>query len=66
MKMRWVIKILNVSLSKKETQVVTTESEFDVASIINVELNNVIQEVINECSKKYFRQIEVEFTTNIK
>lgn len=58
--------MVNVTLSKKEKQVVTTESEFDVIATINLELNNKIQEVINECSKKYFRKIEVEFSTSIK
>ncbi len=60
--------MLSVSLSKEKTEfnVVKTEAEHDVSAIINGELEKKIQEVINECSAKYFRNIEVEFHAKIK
>lgn len=45
---------------------VETDKEFDVDSIIKIELEKVMKEKTNELSEKYYRKIKTEFYLEIE
>ena len=45
---------------------VTTSTEFDVAEKIKAEVKEAIQATIDNCSKTYYRNIDVDFKISVK
>ena len=45
---------------------VETSAEFNVEETINTAIKTAVQQATDECSKKYYRTIHVDFKTNIK
>lgn len=45
---------------------VSTSTEFDVEERIKAEVKGAIQKTIDECSKTYFRNIDVDFKITVK
>lgn len=45
---------------------VSTSAEFDVEETIKNEVKQAIQTTIDNCSKKYYRNIDVDFKINVK
>lgn len=44
---------------------VKTSTEFDVKEVITKEVEEAISKVVNECSKKYHRNLDVLFTVEM-
>lgn len=55
-----------VNALKKEPLIISTEAEFNVDDTIKAEIEKAVQGAVNECSKKYFRTIEVKVFVSTK
>ena len=59
-------KDLSTILKKKETVKVEANIDVEIARVIEDEVKDTIAMVIDEASKKYFRNISVDFSIKLK
>ena len=59
-------KDVSVIFKKKETVKVEANIDVEIANIIEEEVKEAIEKVTNEASKKYFRNILVDFSIKLK
>ena len=59
-------KDLTTILKKKETVKVEANIDVEIARVIEDEVKDAIAMVIDEASKKYFRNISVDFSIKLK
>ena len=59
-------KDLSTILKKKETVKVEANIDVEIARVIEDEVKDAIAMVIDEASKKYFRNISVDFSIKLK